>query len=96
MHLDHIAKLLEKRSQAHGLVYVLGAPAGEIAIADAEQRLITTFPKQVGDFYGAYNGLRVEEPSTEILPIERIEYNQGEPCLPAPLCICRAYPQSLL
>jgi hypothetical protein len=79
MHLDHIAKHLEKRSQAHGLVYILGAPASEIAVADAEQRLITTFPKQVVDFYGAYNGLSVEKPQIEILPIERVEYLNGNP-----------------
>jgi hypothetical protein len=57
-----------------GLVYTIGAPSSESTIADAEQRLALRFPKQVVDFYTAYNGLRVEEPQIEILTVERLEY----------------------
>jgi hypothetical protein len=74
MYVEHVARYLEKLSSEQGFAYELGAPASDIAIAEAEDRLGVKFPTQVVSFYGMYNGLRVDEPYTEVLPIERMDY----------------------
>ena len=40
----------------------------------AERRLGIVFPAQVKQFYRHYNGLWVEDPPLEVLPVERIAF----------------------
>ncbi len=72
MELEQIARQLERRAQQRGLHYWLGPPAPEAAIAHAEQQLGVVFPAQINRFYRHYNGLRVEAPFLEVLPLEQL------------------------
>ena len=74
MHLDHVAMHLERRAQQCGLRVVLGTPVSDISVAAAEARLHLAFPAQVRRFYQHYNGLRVEDPPLEVLPIEQFAF----------------------
>ena len=68
MLLDQIALRFEKLQQR--LEYSLEGPASEFDITEAEKRLNISFPEQVRSFYQQHNGLRVNEPPLEILPIQ--------------------------
>ena len=64
----------EKLSQLQGLKYFLAGPAFEEEIVAAERRLNVSFPPQVKRFYQSYNGLRVDDPQLEVLPMERLDF----------------------
>jgi cell wall assembly regulator SMI1 len=74
MHLEDVARHLERRAQQRGLRYALGLPAPPEAITAAEARLGVILPAQVARFYGHYDGLRVEEPPLEVLPLARLAF----------------------
>ena len=73
MHLEQIPSRFQKLSKRRELKYSLAGAASGEDILRAEQRLGISFPEQVKLFYRSFNGLRVEEPQLEVLPIERID-----------------------
>jgi cell wall assembly regulator SMI1 len=74
MHLEQFPSRLQKL----GFVYHLPGPASELEISSSEQRLNVSFPAQVRQFYQNYNGLRVENPPLEILPMETLNLTSGD------------------
>jgi hypothetical protein len=74
MQLEHFALQLEKLSQQCGINYSLGEPASEDDISQAEEKLGVSFPSKVSLFYKSFNGLRVENPQLEVLPIEQLNF----------------------
>ena len=74
MQLEHFALQLEKLSQQCGLNYSLGNAAPEDNISQAEEKLGVSFPSKVLLFYRSFNGLRVENPQLEVLPIEQLNF----------------------
>jgi hypothetical protein len=74
MLLEQIHSRFNNLSQDRELKYYLGTPATEPEILKTEQRLGVSFPAQVESFYKYYNGLRVDDPQLEILPIERLTF----------------------
>jgi len=52
--------------------YSLAGPASDEEILSAERRLALSFPAQVRLFYRSFNGLRVDDPQLEVLPIGRL------------------------
>jgi len=75
MHIEDVAKHFEKRARQRGLHYVLGGAAPEAVIVQAEERLRVVFPAQVKRFYQHYNGLHVEDPPLEVVPLERLAFS---------------------
>ena len=74
MHLEQLPSRFQKLSKRRGLNYSLaGATSGEDVLR-AEQRLGVSFPAQVKLFYRSFNGLRVDDPQLEVLPIERLDF----------------------
>ena len=73
MHLGHIPKQFQKLSERHGLDYFLAGAASAEDIRRAEGRLGVSLPEQVKLFYRSYNGLWVDDPQLEVLPLERLE-----------------------
>jgi cell wall assembly regulator SMI1 len=78
MLLEQIPSRFMNLSSQRQLKYVLGNPAPESKIKETEQRLGVSFPAQVKSFYRHYDGLRVDDPQLEILPIEQIELGSTE------------------
>ena len=74
MQLEHFALQLEKLSQQCDINYSLGEPASEDDISQAEEKLGVSFPSKVPLFYRSFNGLRVENPQLEVLPIEQLNF----------------------
>lgn len=52
----------------------LAESASEVDVSQAEENLDVSFPEQVALFYRNFNGLRVENPPLEVLPIERLDF----------------------
>lgn len=69
MHLEQLPLRLQKL----GLDSHLSGPAPESEILSAERRLNVSFPDQVRQFYESHNGLRVEDPHLEVLPMEMLD-----------------------
>ena len=74
MQLEHFALRFEKLSNLSGLKYSLGESALEGDVSQAEERLGISFPAQVVIFYKNFNGLRVEKPQLEVLPIGNLNF----------------------
>jgi SMI1 / KNR4 family (SUKH-1) len=72
MHLEQLPSRFSNLSRKSELKYSLGNPASEGELARAEQKLGLPFPAQVRLFYRSYNGVRVEEPHLEVLPVEQL------------------------
>ncbi len=72
MLLEQLPSRFSKLSQRRELKYSLAGPASDEEVARGEHKLGLSFPVQVRSFYRSYNGLRVEEPHLEVLPIERL------------------------
>ncbi len=66
MHLEQIKLNFDKRRDTKGLHAILQSGA----IDAAEVRIGHSFPDQVRAFYSKHNGLRVDDPRFEILPID--------------------------
>jgi hypothetical protein len=63
MYLEHVALKFERIHQRRGIKYLLGKPAFEDEISQAEENLKISFPDKVILFYRHFNGLRVENPA---------------------------------
>ena len=74
MHLEQITSRFQKVSKQRQLKYSLAGAASEEDILTVEQRLSLSFPEQVKLFYRHFNGLRVDDPQLEVLPIERLDF----------------------
>lgn len=74
VHLEDVAKHLERRAQQRGLRYILGLPASPGVIAETEARLGVVLPGQVARFYQHYDGLLVEDPPLDLLPLARLAF----------------------
>jgi hypothetical protein len=74
MHLEQIPLEFQKLSEKDNLIYSLGKPASLNDILKAEQKLDVSFPTQIKLFYESCNGLRVEDPRLEILPLEQLHF----------------------
>ncbi len=72
MLLEQFPSRFSNLSQHRELKYSLADPASDEQVRRGEQELGLSFPAQVRLFYRSYNGLRVEEPHLEVLPIERL------------------------
>ena len=74
MHLEQVSSELQKLSKQNDLIYSLGKAASKEDIFRAEQKLDVVFPARIKLFYESYNGLRVEAPRIEVLPLERLRF----------------------
>jgi hypothetical protein len=74
MHLADIPLRFQRLAGKRELNYSLAAPASDDEMLCAERRLGISFPAQVGLFYRSFNGLRVDDPPLEVLPIERLNF----------------------
>jgi cell wall assembly regulator SMI1 len=72
MRLEHLRLQFQERERHGAFSCCVAPPASDEDILEAEQRLNVSFPQQVKMFYQCLNGLRVESPPLEILPIERL------------------------
>jgi hypothetical protein len=74
MHLEQVSSELQKLSEKDNLIYSLGKCVSLADILRAEQKLDVTFPAQIKLFYESYNGLRVDDPQLEVLPLEGLHF----------------------
>ena len=74
MHLGYISTRFQRLSEQRQLGYYVAGPASDEDVLVTEQRLGISLPEQVRLFYRSYNGLRVDEPQLELLPIERLDF----------------------
>lgn len=74
MYLEHVARKFERLQQHRGINSSLGKPASENLISQVENNLGVSFPAKVAAFYKRFNGLLVEDPHMEILPIEQLSF----------------------
>lgn len=77
MQLENFELKFEKLSKTRKLTYTLGVPAREVDILQAEANLGVSFPEQIKLFYGKFNGLHVENPALDVLPIVRLEFDSS-------------------
>jgi cell wall assembly regulator SMI1 len=69
-----VAKHLKQRESQLRLRYVLGLPAAPEAIVEAEARLGVALPAQVARFYRQYDGLRIDDPPLDVLPLAQLAF----------------------
>ena len=74
MQLEHFPLRFEKLSESLGFNYSLGEPTSESDVSQTAENLGVSFPAQVSLFYRHFNGLRVENPQIEVLPIEQLAF----------------------
>ena len=74
MYLEHVARKFERLQHQRGIISSLGKPPSENLISKVENNLGVSFPAKVALFYKHFNGLRVEDPHVEILPIEQLNF----------------------
>ena len=72
MHLDQVPSRFQKLAAKREVSYSLSAPASDEEILRTERRLGVSFSEQVRLFYRSFNGLRVDDPQLEVLPLERL------------------------
>ena len=72
MRLEHIKQALDNRRDATGLKATLNPAATANALEMVEARIRHRLPDQVRLFYSNYNGLTVDDPPFEILPVENL------------------------
>jgi cell wall assembly regulator SMI1 len=77
VHLETFSSRFQKVAEQRGLNYFLSAPASDEEIQRAERRLDVFFPEQVKRFYRSFNGLRVDDPQIEVLPVERLNFTSS-------------------
>ena len=77
MLLDQIPLRFKNLSLRCEINYSLAGPASDTAIEETEQRLSVSFPQPVRSFYQHYNGLRVDDPELEILPLEQMLFSSS-------------------
>jgi hypothetical protein len=65
---------LARRAERTGLRYAAGTPASPAALVDAAERLGVDFPPEVAAVYAQADGLTVDEPPLEFLPLERLAF----------------------
>ena len=63
-----------RQHERTGLRFAAGQPASQATIADAAKRLGLTFPPEVAAVYAQADGLTVEDPALEVLPIRRLTF----------------------
>ena len=78
MRLEQLSSRFSNLSKNRELKYSLGSPASDEEIVRREQEWGLSFPAQVRSFYRSYNGLRVEEPHIEVLPVERLSLSMPD------------------
>ena len=76
MHLEQLPSRFSNLSQNRELKFSLASPASDEELREAEQKLGLSFPAQIRLFYRSYNGLRVDEPHLEVLPVERLSFSK--------------------
>ncbi len=74
MHIEDVAGHLKRREAQRGLCYTFGIPATPDLTTATEARLGISFPQQVTRFYRHYDGIRIEEPPLEVLPVARFTF----------------------
>lgn len=74
MYLEHVARKFERLQWQRGIISSLGNPASENLISQVENNLGVSFPTKVAVFYKHFNGLRVQDPRVEILPVEQLKF----------------------
>jgi len=74
MHLDDIPLRFQRLAGKRELSYSLAAPASDDEMLSAERRLGISFPAQVELFYRSFNGLQVDDPPLEVLPVEHLNF----------------------
>jgi cell wall assembly regulator SMI1 len=74
MRLEQMGSRFQKVSKQRELKYSLAGAVAEEDILSAEQRLSLSFPEQVKLFYRNFNGLRVDDPQLEVLPVGRLDF----------------------
>ncbi len=74
MDIVHFKSNLEKRALKNALVIHLNDPASNEDILRAENRLSIGFPQQIKMFYQHYNGVSLEDPHLEVLPLNELGY----------------------
>lgn len=72
MHLEHLPRNFDTRRESIGLRATLHAPANPIAFENAETRIDHRIPDQIRAFYSTFNGLTIEDPPFEILPVDEL------------------------
>jgi cell wall assembly regulator SMI1 len=77
MHVEDFSRRFQKVAEQRGLNYFLSAPASDEEMKRAERKLSVSFPEQVSRFYRSVNGLRVEDPRIEVLPVERLNFTSS-------------------
>ncbi len=78
MNIEYFRQYFEKKSQKNGFKYKIGEPASDILISESERRLNVEFPHQVKLFYMCCDGITVETPALEILPLEKLIKDDSE------------------
>lgn len=74
MHIADLPLRFQRLAGKGELKYSLAAPVSEDEMLRAERRLGISFPAQVELFYRSFNGLRVDDPQLEVLPVERLNF----------------------
>jgi hypothetical protein len=74
LYFPHVLNRLGRRAELAGLRLDVGQPASPTAIAAAAARLGVSFPPEVATIYSHADGLTIEDPDLEVLPIERLAF----------------------
>ena len=78
MHLEELPSRFTNLSQKRELKYSLANPASVEDVERGEQKLGVSFPARIRQFYRSYNGLRVEDPHLEVLPVEHLSFSMSD------------------
>src|ERR1041385_3966931 len=70
MHLEQVFRRF-RTLESTGLVYRLNAGATEAEFRECEDRIGVSLPPQIIPFWTAINGLVVDDPPLEVLPISK-------------------------
>jgi hypothetical protein len=70
VYLEHFKLNIDNRRDATGLRVTLRTGAAEDTLNAAEDRIGHRFPAQVRAFYSQFDGLIVDDPPFEILPVD--------------------------
>ncbi len=74
MHLDQVRKRFTALTST---VYLLNAGACETELRETENRLSLQFPAPVRTFWTFMNGLSVDDPPFEVLPLSKFSVDAG-------------------
>jgi hypothetical protein len=73
MHLHDFQQNVERRSAVLGFKYQMGASASEALLQSTGNRLQVSFPEPVRLLYRCCNGLTIDSPALEVLPLEKLQ-----------------------